>query len=149
MIAHSEATGAISGLSLTGREARDVSFKGVAGAPGVAIGQGVVVYPPADLDAVPDKQTENIEQELALFGGAVTSVREDIERVAERLASQLRPEEQALFEVYLRMLDDNALPGEVVNRINDGTWAQGALKQVVQQYAVSYTHLTLPTKRIV
>ena len=134
VIAHSEATGAISGLSLTGREARDVSFKGVAGAPGVAIGQGVVVYPPADLDAVPDKQTENIEQELALFGGAVTSVREDIERVAERLASQLRPEEQALFEVYLRMLDDNALPGEVVNRINDGTWAQGALKQVVQQY---------------
>ncbi|MDX1635545.1 MAG: phosphoenolpyruvate--protein phosphotransferase [Marinobacter sp.] len=134
VIAHSEATGAISGLSLTGREARDVSFKGVAGAPGVAIGQGVVVYPPADLDAVPDKQTENIDQELTLFEGAVTSVREDIERVAERLASQLRPEEQALFEVYLRMLDDNALPGEVVNRIREGNWAQGALKQVVQQY---------------
>ena len=134
VIAHSEATGAISGLSLTGQETRDVSFRGVAGAPGIAVGEGVVVYPPADLDAVPEKQTENVPQELALFEGAVTAVREDIERVAERLASQLRPEEQALFEVYLRMLDDNALPNEVVNRISEGYWAQGALKQVVNQY---------------
>ncbi|WP_404368237.1 phosphoenolpyruvate--protein phosphotransferase [Marinobacter sp.] len=134
VIAHSEATGAISGLSLTGQETRDVSFRGVAGAPGIAVGQGVVVYPPADLDAVPEKQTDNIDHELVLFQGAVTAVREDIERVAERLASQLRPEEQALFEVYLRMLDDNALPNEVVNRIGEGYWAQGALKQVVNQY---------------
>ncbi|MBS3804797.1 MAG: phosphoenolpyruvate--protein phosphotransferase [Oleiphilaceae bacterium] len=134
VIAHSEATGAISGLSLTGQETGDVSFNGVAGAPGVAIGQSVVVYPPADLDAVPEKPTDNIEQELKIFSGAVTAVREDIEQVAERLAPQLRPEELALFDVYLRMLDDNALPGEVVNSIRGGIWAQGALRQVVQQY---------------
>ncbi|MDC0663081.1 phosphoenolpyruvate--protein phosphotransferase [Marinobacter sp. SS21] len=134
VIAHSEATGAISGLSLTGAEAKDVSFSGVAGAQGVAIGQGVAVYPAADLDAVPEKQAEDIDQELQLFSDAVTAVREDIERVARRLASQLRPEEQALFEVYLRMLGDNALPGEVVNCIQQGLWAQGALRQVVQQY---------------
>ena len=134
VIAHSEATGAISGLSLTGEEARDVSFSGVPGAPGVAIGTGVVVYPAADLDVVPEKPTEDIDQELELFRSAVSAVREDIERVANRLASQLRPEEQALFDVYLRMLGDEALPGEVANRIREGVWAQGALKQVVQQY---------------
>ncbi len=134
VIAHSEATGAISGLSLTGEEARDVSFSGVPGAPGVAIGTGVVVYPAADLDVVPEKPTEDIGQELELFRSAVSAVREDIERVANRLASQLRPEEQALFDVYLRMLGDEALPGEVANRIREGVWAQGALKQVVQQY---------------
>ncbi|SFM61600.1 phosphotransferase system, enzyme I, PtsP [Marinobacter zhejiangensis] len=134
VIAHSEATGAISGLSLTGERAKDVCFSGVAGAQGVAIGEGVVVYPAADLDAVPEKQVEDIEPELALFGDAVSAVREEIGQVAERLASQLRPEEQALFDVYLRMLGDDALPGEVVTRIRDGQWAQGALKQVVQQY---------------
>ncbi|TBW55880.1 phosphoenolpyruvate--protein phosphotransferase [Marinobacter halodurans] len=134
VIAHSEATGAISGLSLTGQETHDISFKGVAGAPGVAIGQGVVVYPPADLDAVPDKAVDDPDAERELFLQAVGAVREDIQLVAERLAPQLRPEEQALFEVYLRMLDDNALPAEVMNRIADGQWAQGALKQVVQQY---------------
>jgi len=134
VIAHSEATGAISGLSLTGQRARDVSFSGVPGAPGVAIGTGVVVYPAADLNAVPEKPTDDIDGEIEAFRAAVQAVREDIERVARRLASQLRPEEQALFDVYLRMLGDEALPGEVINRIREGIWAQGALKQVVQDY---------------
>ncbi|MDG5501355.1 phosphoenolpyruvate--protein phosphotransferase [Marinobacter sp. BGYM27] len=134
VIAHSEATGAMSGLSLTGQASHDIGFKGVAGSPGVAIGTGVVVYPPADLEAVPDKEVDDTEAEKNLFMAAVMAVREDIELVAERLAPQLRPEELALFEVYLRMLDDNALPGEVMTRIIAGQWAQGALKQVVQQY---------------
>jgi phosphotransferase system enzyme I (PtsP) len=134
VIAHSEATGAISGLSLTGEAAHDISFNGVPGAPGVAIGSGVVVYPSADLDVVPEKPADDIDQELELFRASVKAVREDIERVAKRLASQLRPEEQALFDVYLRMLGDDAMPGEVANKIREGIWAQGALKQVVQQY---------------
>ncbi|TVP52944.1 MAG: GAF domain-containing protein, partial [Halomonadaceae bacterium] len=134
VIAHSEATGAIGGMSLTGQSTRDVAFSGVAGAPGVSVGQGVVIFPPADLDSVPDKSCENIDEELARFNEAVAAVREDIQRVGERLAPQLRPEEQALFEVYLRMLDDNALPGEVVLRIQEGKWAQGGLREVVNQY---------------
>ena len=51
MIAHAEATGAITiGMENTGGEVR---FQGVAGAPGVAIGQAVVISPLADLKAVP------------------------------------------------------------------------------------------------
>ena len=134
VIAHSEATGAIGGLSITGDQARDVAFSGVAGSPGVAIGTGVVIFPPADLDSVPNKRCEDIDGEIQWFRDAVASVREDVEQVGERLAPQLRPEEQALFEVYLRMLHDHALPGEVENRIQDGSWAQGALKDVVNQY---------------
>lgn len=135
VIAHSEATGAISGLSLTGEAARDVAFNGVPGAPGVAIGTAVVLYPPADLDAVPEKTTEAPEQEEAAFREAVTGVRQDIKRVAGRLEDQLLPEEQALFDVYLRILDSDALPGEVINRIREeGLWAQSALKLVINQY---------------
>lgn len=134
VIAHSEATGVMLGLSLTGRKASDVHFKGVAGAPGVSIGCSVVIYPPADLDAVPDKQCADIEKEIEHFECAIRAVRADIERVGARLAEQLRPEEQALFDVYLRMLDDNALAGEVVRRIEAGEWAQGALKQVITEY---------------
>lgn len=134
VIAHSEATGAIGGISVSGDQARDVAFSGVAGAQGVAIGAGVVVFPPADLDSVPDKHCENVEAEIERFRVAVASVREDVEQVGERLAPQLRPEEQALFEVYLRMLHDHALPGEVETRIREGLWAQSALKAVVNQY---------------
>lgn len=134
VIAHSEATGAIGGISVSGDQARDVAFSGVAGAQGVAIGTGVVVFPPADLDSVPDKRCEDVEAEIERFRAAVSSVREDVEQVGERLAPQLRPEEQALFEVYLRMLHDHALPGEVENRIREGLWAQSGLKAVVNQY---------------
>src|SRR5690606_14521349 len=76
VIAHSEATGAISGLSLTGEEAKDVCFSGVPGAPGVAIGQGVVVYPSAQLGAVREQQTDDSDYELAQFGKGGTAVRE-------------------------------------------------------------------------
>ncbi|MEQ6886102.1 phosphoenolpyruvate--protein phosphotransferase [Salicola sp. Rm-C-2C1-2] len=134
VIAHSEATGAIGGISVSGDQARDVAFSGVAGAQGVAIGTGVVVFPPADLDSVPDKRCDNVEAEIERFRAAVSAVREDVEQVGERLAPKLRPEEQALFEVYLRMLHDHALPGEVENRIREGLWAPSGLKAVVNQY---------------
>jgi phosphotransferase system enzyme I (PtsP) len=42
-----------------------------------------------------------------------------------KLATQLRPEERALFDVYLMMLDDASL-GSEVTVIKTGQWAQGA-----------------------
>lgn len=134
VIAHGEATGVIGGKGLTGKSAQDVCFKGVPGAPGVAIGTSVVIFPPADLDAVPDKAALDVEEEIRLFTDAINSVRSDIELVGANLEQQLRPEELALFDVYLRMLDDNALSGEVVNRIKAGNWAQGSLREVTNEY---------------
>ncbi|MAM87169.1 MAG: phosphoenolpyruvate--protein phosphotransferase [unclassified Hahellaceae] len=133
-IAHGEATGILSGIHFSGERARDVCIKGVAGSGGVGIGHCAVIYPPADLDAVPDKLCEDIELELAAFAAAVETVREDIRKVDSRLSDQLRPEERALFDVYLGMLDSNALPGEVVTMIRGGHWAQGALRRVIDEY---------------
>ena len=61
-------------------------------------------------------------------------VRNDMRAVSKKLATQLRPEEQALFDVYLMMLEDVALGGEVVEVIKTGQWAQGALRQVVTEH---------------
>jgi len=135
VIAHSEATRFIAGLSPTGQEAHDVGFKGVAGAPGVAIGHSVVIFPPADLDAVPERESDDIAADIKRFEAAIKSVRKDINRVGKHLAKQLRPEEQALFDVYLGMLDDNALAGEVTSQIKAGLCAQYALKTVIKDYA--------------
>ena len=51
-----------------------------------------------------------------------------------QLANQLRPEERALFDVYLMMLDDASLGSEVTNVIKTGQWAQGALRSVVNEH---------------
>ena len=46
--------------------------------------------------------------------------------LSSKLASQLRKEERALFDVYLMMLDDASIGNEVKRIIRTGQWAQGA-----------------------
>jgi phosphotransferase system enzyme I (PtsP) len=90
-----------------------------------------VVLPPADLNVVPDRSVDDIAAELELFDKALGWVREDMQELSEKLATQLRKEERALFDVYLMMLEDAALGNEVRKVIRTGQWAQGALRQVV------------------
>ncbi|UTW06158.1 phosphoenolpyruvate--protein phosphotransferase [Pseudomonas benzenivorans] len=134
VIAHAEATGSIRGLGRQGKGIQEAKFIGVPGSPGAAVGTAVVVLPPADLEVVPDKAINDIDAELALFNTALEGVRADMRNLSAKMASQLRPEERALFDVYLMMLEDAALGNEVVNVIRTGQWAQGALRQVVGEH---------------
>ena len=131
VIAHAEATGSIRGLGRQGKGVQEAKFVGVPGAPGAAVGTAVVVLPPADLNVVPDRSVDDITAELELFDKALGWVREDMQELSEKLATQLRKEERALFDVYLMMLEDAALGNEVRKVIRTGQWAQGALRQVV------------------
>ena len=83
---------------------------------------------------MPDKAVDDIDAELKLFQNALEGVREDMRKLSAKLATQLRPEERALFDVYLMMLEDAALGGEVIEVIKTGQWAQGALRQVVGEH---------------
>lgn len=134
VIAHAEATGSIRGLGRQGKGIQEAKFVGVPGSPGAAVGTAVVMLPPADLDVVPDKTVTDIDAELKLFNNALEGVRNDMRTLSAKLATQLRPEERALFDVYLMMLEDVALGGEVVEVIKTGQWAQGALRQVVGEH---------------
>ena len=131
VIAHAEATGSIRGLGKQGKGIHEAKFIGVPGSPGAAVGRAVVMLPPADLEVVPDKRVEDVEAELTLFNRALDSVRDDLHALSAKLATQLRPEERALFDVYLLMLDDDAIGNEIIRIIRTGQWAQGALRQVV------------------
>jgi len=139
IIAHAQATGDIArltdkGTGLGARDREEVMFRGVAGAPGISLGTAVVIHPAASLEAVPEKVVEDTTVELMVLDKAVNSVRNDIQRISDQFAESLPPEELALFDVYLHMLDDNALPGDIRKHIRDGQWAQGALKQVIREH---------------
>ncbi len=134
VIAHAEATGSIRGLGRQGKGIQEARFVGVPGAPGAAVGTAVVVLPPADLEVVPDKPIKDIEAEVERFKAALESVRQDMRELSSKLASQLRKEERALFDVYLMMLDDASIGLEVKRVIRTGQWAQGALRQVVMEH---------------
>ncbi len=131
VIAHAQATGSINNVSSARRVVR---FRGSAGATGVAIGDAVVITPPADLGAVPEQVCQDTDSEIALLDSALTSVRKELKETSKRLADRLPAEERALFDVYLRMLDDHALGQEIRERIRSGSWAQGALRQVIDKH---------------
>ncbi|UZJ60206.1 phosphoenolpyruvate--protein phosphotransferase [Pseudomonas sp. KU26590] len=134
VIAHAEATGSIRGLGRQGKGIQEARFVGVPGSPGAAVGTALVMLPPADLEVVPDKTVTDITAELKLFQTALEGVRSDMRTLSAKLATQLRPEERALFDVYLMMLDDASLGSEVTNVIKTGQWAQGALRSVVNEH---------------
>tara|TARA_A100001391_G_scaffold94544_2_gene62684 strand:- start:4209 stop:6479 length:2271 start_codon:yes stop_codon:yes gene_type:complete len=134
LIANAEARGAITGFSPSGIKTSDVSFDGLAGAPGVAIAEAVAVFPPADLSAIPKRECKDIKAEIRFFKDCLDQVRIDISELKMKIKGQLRPEERELFDAYLHMLSDQALGNEVVARIQEGNWAQGALASVAMSH---------------
>ncbi|MDX9873273.1 MAG: phosphoenolpyruvate--protein phosphotransferase [Spongiibacteraceae bacterium] len=144
VIAHAQATGYVTNARAGTKARSGARFIGVAGAPGVAIGEAVVVSPTADIYSVPHRPCADPEAEVAFFLNSLAAVRADIEELGERLASRLAPQEQALFDVYLRILDDSALAGEIVDRIREGEWAQGALAQVILSHVRAFEAMDDP-----
>jgi len=129
VIAHAQVTGAVDAKALSG--AAPAKIIGVPGAPGIAIGTAVVVSPGADLYAVPAREAQDRRKEVRAFREALHSVQKDIKLVAANLGTELNPEDHALFDVYLSILDDSTIGKEVVGLIKAGQWAQGALSQVM------------------
>ncbi len=138
VIAHAEATGAVEGTSPSGHKTTNTTFTGVSGATGVAIGQALVVFPPADLSLIPRRKAKNIKKEVKLFNNSLAAVRGDIAALYDRMAGHVPEKERDLFNVYLHMLDDDALGKEVVEQIKLGVWAQGALAYVANEHVRNF-----------
>jgi len=136
LIAHAELAGAISQASSSpsGEASSTARLSGVAACAGIGIGTAVWVSLHGDLQTVPSRQSQDRRAELRAFKAALAAVRSDIQQVAENLRDELGPEDHALFGVYLHILDDSALGGEVASLIKAGEWAQGALSQVMLKH---------------
>ncbi|RCV92331.1 phosphoenolpyruvate--protein phosphotransferase [Vreelandella rituensis] len=131
VLAHALATGNLSRPLLAGGQAM---FSGVAASPGMAMGEAVVIAPPADLNSVPDLVPRDQEYEITRLKEAIGRTRAEIRAAGERLASRISAQELALFDVYQQMLGEAALSEEVEKRIREGQWAPGALADVVRRH---------------
>lgn len=146
VIAHAHASGVLF-EQLDTHHAPAAMYDGVAGAPGAAIGPAVVLFPETDLASVPDREAVDISGEIATLDEALVRVRQEIRDLSERARLSLGMEEQALFDVYLRMLDRNALPSEVIARVREGHWVQGALRMVVEDHVRNFEKMDDPYLR--
>lgn len=141
VIAHAHAVGNIDVFRKPSNLPAYKTFQGVSGSGGIALGRAVILYPPADLAAVPDREADDISEELELLDRAVTSVRDEIKSLDDKMQDALMAEERALFSVFLRMLDENALPAEIKALIREGNWAQGAVRIVIENHIALFSQM--------
>ena len=148
IIAQAEATGELAQLTkprpsgLAGPEVTQIALMGIGSVPGVAIGTAVIVYPPADIDAVPRQTIDDTDHEIALFLEALKATRENMHRLGRRMKSSINEDEHALFDVYLRILDKDSLGAEVVQAIQDEQLsAQAALATVIKKHILQFENM--------
>jgi phosphotransferase system enzyme I (PtsP) len=147
IIAHAEATGELAELTSPKKSQSGVdkienvptALAGIGSVPGVGIGTAVVVYPPADIDAVPRHPVETLDEEIQTFYEALEATRDDMLRLSRRMKAIVAEEEHALFDVYLRILDKDSLGAEVEEVIRtEKISAQAALATVIKKHVSQF-----------
>ena len=110
-------------------------IRGVAGAPGMAIGEAMVFNRGSDLDSVPDKKIEHPEPEINRFKVAIVKAQEELTQLAERMRDYLPEEECALFIAYSQMLSSGSLIDDTIQGIEQGNWAPASWRDTVEAHA--------------
>lgn len=130
IVVHAQTAGLVSDIPTN--NVSTTTLHGVAASPGVAIGTAVVILA-TDLDAVPDREIENVEKEIQALEQALNLTRADIERLKLRLDKTLLPEEQNLFDAYLSILDSPSIKQDIIDIIQEGHWAPWALRKIIKR----------------
>jgi len=145
-ITHAKASGELS--ALTRGESSITSFlQGQPSNTGVAIGTAVVTYRLADLDAVPDRDCDDIAAECEIFRKAVLDVENDLRRLQDNISHKLPEEDLALFDALLLMLGSDTLVTHTIERIEKGLWAAAALRDTIQAHAQVFEGMDDPYLR--
>lgn len=137
---------ALSG-NATAQNSKPTQYEGGAGAPGIAMGTGMLVFSPVDLNHVPDRTTDDSEAEISALQAAIDSVSKDFERLAERLDSGLGAEDRALFRAYAMIARSEELFEATVHRIRQGNWAPGALRESILEHVRMFEAMDDPYLR--
>jgi phosphotransferase system enzyme I (PtsP) len=144
-IAHAEATGELAELTqpksfgVIKVDMAPIALTGVGSVPGVGIGTAVVVYPLSDIDSVPRHGVDDVANEVNDFYHALEAARQDMSRLSKRMKATVAEEEHALFDVYLRILDNDSLGAEVEQVIRyEQLNAQAALATVIKKHITQF-----------
>jgi phosphotransferase system enzyme I (PtsP) len=116
-------------------------IKGVAGAPGMAIGVAMVLNRGVNFESVPDKKTDDIEGELQSFREAVRKVCDELTEQADLMRASLPEEECALFIAYAQMLSGGSLIDDTELAINAGNWAPSSWRETIEQHAYVFSQM--------
>ena len=138
-ISYAEKMGELSHL-LEDVDGKSFYLEGLSGSPGIAIGEALVVFAPADLEVVPDNAIADheIDEQIKAFTDAINNVDQEFKALSRRMEGIISNEELALFNVFGLMLQSDSLIDATINRIKAGQWAQGALRVTISEHVKQF-----------
>ncbi|ALU44475.1 phosphoenolpyruvate--protein phosphotransferase [Pseudoalteromonas rubra] len=119
-------------------------LKGVASAPGIALGEAFVVIPKLDFASIESQQCEHMHQQRQLFQQAVAATRQEFHVLKNTLSDSLPKEALAVFEVYQQLLDARSLGQRVEQQLEQGWNAKSALKHVIIELVAQFEAMSDP-----
>lgn len=119
-------------------------LKGVASAPGIALGEAFVVIPKLDFASIESQQCEQVHQQRQLFQQAVAATRQEFHVLKNTLSDSLPKEALAVFEVYQQLLDARSLGQRVEQELEQGWNAKSALKHVIVELVTQFEAMSDP-----
>ncbi len=116
-------------------------LRGVAGSPGMAIGEAIVLNRGVNLESVPVKKSDDLEIELKSFNDAVAKVCAELNEQADKMRGILPEEECALFVAYAQMLSGGSLIDDTERGIRQGYWAPSSWRDTVEEHAYVFEQM--------
>jgi phosphotransferase system enzyme I (PtsI) len=124
------------------RSKEEITVQGIAASQGIAYGQ-VFVYIRSDVE-VPSYQVEpeNRIEEVARFDRALVVTRQQISKIKNEVEKNIGPEEAAIFDAHLMVLEDQALIGETIREFEStGRNIETCFNKVSSRYIKAFSEI--------
>ncbi len=122
-------------------------IEGLAGAPGLAIGQGVVAFGMSQIGRIPDRAVMDIQTEATRLSAAFQEVREEIAALNAGLEGTLSEADRALFSAYEMLLNSPEIVDAASVGVRQGNWAPGSVSCSFEKYASRFDAMQDPYLR--
>jgi phosphotransferase system enzyme I (PtsI) len=124
------------------RAKTEITVPGIAASQGIAYGQ-IFVYLQSDVE-VPSYQVEPGKRidEVSRFDRALVVTRQQISKIKNEVEKNIGPEEAAIFDAHLMVLEDEALIGETIREFEaTGRNIETCFHQVSSRYVQAFSEI--------
>src|SRR5882672_9141264 len=124
------------------RAKTETKVEGIAASQGIAYGQ-IFVYLQSDVE-VPSYQVEPEKRidEVARFDRALVVTRRQISKIKHEVEKNIGPEEAAIFDAHLMVLEDQALIGETIREFEStGRNIETCFNKISARYIQAFSEI--------
>ena len=125
----------------------DRAFQGIPASPGIVVGPAHLLrweVPDVAPRIIAD---DSIPAEIDRFREAIERAKERLAHVRDRAAAHAGPEEAAIFDVQIGILDDHDLRNQVESYIRQNLAAEKAFDVVLHEWRARFAHHSSPMMR--